>query len=256
MIEANHKWLNRIIQGDALEVMATMPKYLVQVALTSPPYNIRNSTGNGMRAAKASGKWPSAQLQLGYGTYDDAMPDEKYVQWQRQIIAAILDLLPPEGALFYNHKRRTQGGILQDRDDIVKGFPIRQIITWDRMGGMNHNPGYFVPSHELIYLIAKPKFTLSDEGRTYPDIWRIAPDRNNPHPAPFPLELARRAIASTNASAILDPFMGSGTTGLAAVSLKRHFVGIERSPEYCQMAKARIKSGVFARNSQKALPLW
>lgn len=256
MSEANQSWLDTIIQGDALEVMSRMPKDLVQVALTSPPYNLRNSTGNGMKAAKASGKWLSAKLQLGYSNHGDDMPDDQYIAWQRQIIATILELLPQDGALFYNHKRRIQANSLQDRDEIVRGFPVRQIIVWDRMGGMNHNPGYFVPSHELLYLIAKPKFTLSDQGRKHPDVWRIHPDRNNPHPAPFPLELARRAIASTDAQVILDPFMGSGTTGLAAVSLQRHFVGIDISSEYCQMAAARIKSGVIPRNAQKTLPLW
>lgn len=251
---AHAEWLDRIIPGDALEVMSRIPQGLVQLALTSPPYNLRNSSGHGMQGA-ASGKWLAAQLQNGYEAYGDALPEAAYIQWQRSIIAAILDLLPPEGALFYNHKRRVQKGALQDRDAIVNGFPVRQIIVWDRGGGMNHNPGYFTPSHELIYLIAKPRFRLSAAGRAYCDVWRIPPDRNNPHPAPFPLELARRVIASTNAAIILDPFMGSGTTGLAAVNLARHYIGIELSPQYCQLAQARISKGRFTSGAQSSLPL-
>ncbi len=256
MNAVKNEWIDQIIQGDALEVMSRMPKGLVQLVLTSPPYNIRNSSGNGMRWNKPSGKWPTATLQDGYEEYDDNMPEDEYITWQRNIIEATLNLLPPDGALFYNHKRRVQGGSLQDRDEIVSGFPVRQIIIWDRMGGLNHNPGYFTPSHELIYLIAKPRFTLSTEGKNQPDVWRIRPDRNNPHPAPFPFELAQRVIDSTNAETVLDPFMGSGTTGLAAVSLKRHFIGIEISAKYCRMAKERIKDGVFSRDSQRPLPLW
>ena len=256
MNTANNKWLDKVIQGDALEVMSKLPAGLVQLALTSPPYNIRNSTGNGMRWHKASGKWPTAHLQEGYEEYDDDMPDGQYIKWQRDIIEATLQLLPPDGALFYNHKRRVQGGLMQDRDEIVKGFPVRQIIIWDRMGGINHNPGYFIPSHELLYLIAKPQFSLSTEGRTQSDVWRIRPDRNNPHPAPFPIELALRVIESTNAKTILDPFMGSGTTGLAALSLNRHFVGIEQSAKYCKIATQRIRDGIFSKDSQPALPLW
>ena len=256
MNTAKNEWLDQVIQGDALEVMSRMPKGLAQIALTSPPYNIRNSSGNGLRWNKPSGKWPTATLQDGYEEYEDNMPEDEYVKWQRNIIEATLDLLPPDGALFYNHKRRVQSGFMQDRDEIVNGFPIRQIIIWDRMGGLNHNPGYFIPSYELIYLIAKPRFSLSTEGKTQSDVWRIRPGRNNPHPAPFPIELALRVIDSTNAETILDPFMGSGTTGLAAVSRKRHFVGIERSAKYCRIAKQRIRDGVFSQQYQRSLPLW
>lgn len=246
--------MDQVIEDDALNALARIPKGLVQLALTSPPYNLRNSVGNGMKTG-SSGKWLAATLQDGYGQHADNMPEREYVRWQREVIAAVLDLLPPEGALFYVHKRRVQAGILQDRDDIVDGFPVRQIIVWDRMGGMNHNRTYFIPAHELIYLIAKPKFELSREGRSYTDVWQIPPERNNPHPAPFPLKLAQRVIASTDASVVLDPFMGSGTTGLAAKSLDRHFIGIEKSGAYCELARERISSGGFATGNQQALPL-
>lgn len=248
-------WLNQIIHGDALRVMSRMPRGLVQIALTSPPYNLRNSTGNGMTAPKPHGKWPSSKLRLGYSDHEDNMPDDEYVAWQRRIIAAVLDLLPDDGALFYNHKRRVQNGLLQDRDAIVEGFPVRQIIVWDREGGINHNPGYFIPSHELIYLIAKPRFQITAEGRLLTDVWRIRPDRGNPHPAPFPLELARRVIGSTHANAVLDPFVGSGTTALAAASLGRHYVGIDHSEEYCRIAKQRIRDGAFSSPEQPMLTL-
>ena len=255
MITEKQNWINKIIQGDALDVMSKMPKGIAQAAMTSPPYNIRNSSGNGMRWKKGSGKWPSAKLQEGYDHYQDDMPDQEYISWQREIIAAVLDILTPDGALFYNHKRRVQGGKLQDRDDIIDGFPVRQIIIWDRMGGINHNPGYFIPSHELIYLIAKPKFHLSESGRGHTDVWRIKPDRNNPHPAPFPVELAKRAIASTDAETILDPFMGSGTTAVAAAILGRQYIGIDASETYCQLARERLRTGTFPDSLQRPLPL-
>ena len=63
---------------------------------------------------------------------------------------------------------------------------------------------------------------------------------NNPHPAPFPLELVERIISSTSAKIILDPFMGSGTTAVAAKKLKRDFMGIEISAEYREMALKRL----------------
>ena len=254
---APHPWLDHIHQGDALAVMEQIPTGTVDLAVTSPPYNLRNSTGRGLVWRHPSGHWPTSRLNRGYECHADAMPLEQYVQWQRDVIARILELLPPEGALFYNHKNRVQNGLLQDRDDIVHGFPVRQIIVWDRGGGMNQNPGYFIPAHELIYLIAKPKFRLSPHGMTKTDVWHISPERgNNPHPAPFPMALARRAIASTDATAVLDPFIGSGTTGLAAVSLHRRYLGIELSAEYCRLAEGRIKDGIVAHDRQQTLPLY
>ena len=62
----------------------------------------------------------------------------------------------------------------------------------------------------------------------------------NSHPAPFPVALIERIIASTTAKLVLDPFMGSGTTAVAAKRLGRDYLGIEISPEYCALAEQRI----------------
>lgn len=62
----------------------------------------------------------------------------------------------------------------------------------------------------------------------------------NVHPAPFPVALIERIIGSTSAEIVLDPFMGSGTTAIAAKKLGRSFVGIEISPEYIDLAKRRM----------------
>lgn len=154
----------------------------------------------------------------------------------------MLRIIPEDGAVFYNHKWRVQAGLLQDRQDIVSGLPIRQIIIWRRKGGINFNPGYFLPTYEVIYLIAKPKFRLAKKANAHGDVWEFNQESKNKHPAPFPVDLIERIIASTNAKIILDPFMGSGTTALAAKKLDRKFVGIEISPEYCEMARQRIEN--------------
>ena len=67
-------------------------------------------------------------------------------------------------------------------------------------------------------------------------------EQNNTHPAPFPVALIDRIIGSTSAKVVLDPFMGSGTTAVAAKRLNRHFIGIEISQKYCTMAEKRIES--------------
>ena len=236
-----HPWLNRIHHGDCLPLMRRMPAASVPLVVTSPPYNLLNSSGNGMKNGNG-GKWAGAALMRGYAGHGDRMPHADYVAWQRECLREMLRVLTPDGAIFYNHKWRVQRGLLQDRADIMDGFPVRQIIIWQRSGGFNHNPGYFLPTYEVIYLIANPEFRLAPKAGGMGDVWRIQQDRGNPHPASFPVELARRAIAATTAPTVLDPFIGSGTTAVAALLEGRHYVGIDLSAEYCRLARQRVAS--------------
>lgn len=236
----SNNYLNKIICGDSLKIMKELPDNSIDLIVTSPPYNLKNSSGNGMSVNTKTGKWAGAALQNGYSHYDDCMPHDKYAKWQNECLKEMYRLLKEDGAIFYNHKRRVQNGLLQDRDDILQGLPVRQIIIWKRSGGINFNPGYFLPTHEVIYLITKPKFKLKPKANAYGDVWEFTQEMKNGHPAPFPVALIDRIISSTNAETILDPFMGSGTTAVAALINKRNYVGIELSPEYCEMAEKRI----------------
>ncbi len=120
------------------------------------------------------------------------------------------------------------------------GFPVRQIIVWKRKGGVNFSDRFFLPTFEVIYLIAKPEFRLAPRANTLGDVWEIAQERNNSHPAPFPVELPARIIRSTTARSVLDPFVGSGTTAVAATILGRTFLGIDNAASYCEMARERV----------------
>ncbi len=235
-----NSWTGKIHCMDAIKLMESLPAESVGVIVTSPPYNIKNSTGNGLKNG-SGGKWPGAGLIKGYSTHNDAMPHDEYVRWQRNCLTAMIRVLRSDGAIFYNHKWRVQGGLLQDRSDIVSGFPVRQIVIWKRKGGINFNPGYFLPTYEVIYLIAKPDFKLAPKANAQGDVWEIPQARDNNHPAPFPVELAQRCISATVGGVILDPFMGSGTTAIAAEILNREWIGVEKSSKYCKMALKRIK---------------
>ena len=238
---------NLFICGDAVNEMKNFPGESIDLIVTSPPYNLKNSTGNGMKNG-SGGKWSNAALIDGYSDYDDNMPNEEYVKWQRDCLTEMLRIISNEGAVFYNHKWRVQGGLLQDRHEIVEGFPVRQIIIWKRKGGINFNPGYFLPTYEVIYLIAKPGFRLMPHANSYGDVWEFPQEMKNKHPAPFPVALVERIIASTDAKIILDPFMGSGTTAVAAKNLGRDFVGIEISQEYCEMSRERLSGCQGSQN--------
>ncbi len=239
-INSIDRFLNKVHCGDAVEIMNQMPPKSVGLVVTSPPYNLKNSTGNGMKAGTKTGKWKNNPLQNGYELHGDDMPHDEYVKWQRECLHAMMRVLRDDGAIFYNHKPRVQAALLQDRYDILEGFPVRQCIIWKRSGGINFNTGYFLPTYEVIYLICGKDFKLVEGANQRTDVWEIPQERNPLHPAPFPVELAERCIRSTNAEIVLDPFLGSGSTAIAAEANGRNWIGIEISPEYCKRANDRI----------------
>src|SRR5271154_4393595 len=104
------KFLNMMHCGDAVTIMNQMPAKSIKAVVTSPPYNLRNSTGGGMHNG-SGGKWSKAKLLKGYENttdetenYGDDLPHEDYVHWQRQCLRAMMRVLQPDGAIFYNHK--------------------------------------------------------------------------------------------------------------------------------------------------------
>lgn len=237
---------NVIVNGDCLEVLKGLPDSSIDLAVTSPPYNLAGAlhAARGESRAKKS-KWTKPPLLNGYSGHDDDMPHGEYVAWQRDVIFEVMRALKDDGALFYNHKWHIRKGRLLDRHDIVDGFPVRQIIIWQRSGGINFVKTHFLPTYEVIYLIAKKDYRLVDGANKLTDVWRIDQERHSDHPAPFPVELPSRAIASSlsmarEGSIVLDPFMGSGTTAVAALMHGKDYIGIEQSAEYCRMAEERV----------------
>ena len=230
--------LNQVYHGDCLDVMRSWPAECVDLVVTSPPYNIRN--GDGFRESKSS-NWMRAKFHIeGFDGYDDNLPHGQYVEWQRVCLDEMWRLLRPGGAIFYNQNWRILDGQLLDRSDILEGWPVRQVIIWDRCGGINFNPGYFLPTYQVIYLIPKGDFRLAEGAWNLKDVWRIPPEHDNPHPAPFPVAVAQRCIGATTAGVILDPFLGSGTTAVAAMRAGRDWVGIEQSERYVRQTHDRL----------------
>jgi site-specific DNA-methyltransferase (adenine-specific) len=235
---------DKIICGDCIKVMKDIPDQSIDLVVTSPPYNlnIRKTFNN---TDEWKGKWNKSKLQSeGYDKHNDYMPEAKYIAWQKEVLAECFRTLKDTGAIFYNHKWRVQNGLFQQRPEIVEGLPIRQIIIWAKAGGINFNKGYFLPTYEVIYLIAKPKFELAPKVNRYGDVWSIPQEKGSWHPAPFPLEFASRCVQSTTGTIVLDPFVGSGTVPVACKKLGKKYIGIDISKDYCAKAEARILSVV------------
>jgi site-specific DNA-methyltransferase (cytosine-N4-specific) len=144
-------------------------------------------------------------------------------------------------------------------------FFLYDLIIWDKgstdqlmMGSYPHPPNFYgLNTIEFINIFVKDgkpekidnktktKSKLSkDEWRKYiSSIWKFPPEHDRAHPAPFPVELPFRLIKlfSFTNDIILDPFMGSGTTALAAKMVERHFLGYELNKNYIKLGKKRLK---------------
>lgn len=251
-----------IFNADCRDVLPCLAAGSIDLVFTSPPYNLGNTTGggfpeplghyrksSGLSGRGGQGKWSGAAIAHGYGAHSDDMEHEDYVAWQNEVIDACWRLLSPAGAIYYNHKPRVLGGQLVSPlayipADLMQW--LRQIVIWKRSGGVNFTPAFYLPMHEWIVILARRDFRLTSQGAAgIGDVWTVHQDIGNPHPAPFPIGLPERAIETTPSKVILDPFMGSGTTLVAAKRLGRRAIGVELNEDFCRMAVQRLQQEVL-----------
>jgi site-specific DNA-methyltransferase (adenine-specific) len=121
---AIESWLNKVHCGDCVDLMARMPAESIDLIVTSPPYNVRNSTGNGLKDGRG-GKWANAVLLKGYGDYDDAMPHDEYVAWQRSCLEAMMRVLRRRNSLYCWKFTQTRRGMDAKEKDVRIGAPSR-----------------------------------------------------------------------------------------------------------------------------------
>ena len=235
--------LNKIICGDALEELRKLPKNSINLVITSPPYNKHSAD----RKHSPTDSWNKANIS--YGEFKDDLPEGEYQHQQIKIIKECLRILKDDGSIFYNHKPRIVNHRVIFPHEWLMEFNIRQMIIWDRGSSPSLDPIRFMPITEYIFWITKltdtPKF--NPKAFQYKEIWRINPESNNVHPAPFPKEIPARCInaCSNKGDIVLDPFLGSGTTALAAKFLGRNYIGIEKNPEYVKIAEDRLRQGIL-----------
>lgn len=235
--------VNKIYNEDCLVTMARIPDNSVDLIITSPPYN---KGWYADKNSKRSTLWGALDgRKIAYDVCSDELPPKEYEDWQRKIIKECLRILKPSGSLFYNHKDVISNGTIVP-PKWVYDFNVRQQIIWDRVSSPQIGNRYFMPITEYIYWIVKDAhkvFFDKSKSAFKTNIWRMQPDKN-PHPAPFPIIMARNIVAccSPENGVVYDPFMGSGTTALATISIGggRKYIGSEISRDYCKMADERI----------------
>lgn len=230
--------------GDCEPLLAEHgPEFEPHVVVTSPPYNmglVPGGNGRGMYRPGASTK--GGRFRDGYGQSGDDLPQAEYDDWQRRILGLLWQVIPEDGAIFYNHRQRVEHGKARMPLGLDFGIPLRQIITWDRGTAIGPNLRHFAVVAEWVFLFAKPAFRLADHAASgRGDVWRLGMAREDyGHPAPFPLSLPMRAITAAAARSVLDPFAGTGTTLVAAKQAGVPAVGIEQNERYCEIIASRL----------------
>jgi modification methylase len=247
--------LDSIIHGDALEALRGLTPESVHLMITSPPYN----------------------LEIDYAEHDDDLEDDAYLDWMGQVWAAAKDVLVEGGRLCINigeNKRQdismpTYAAFIQQC--VKLGMLYRGTVIWNKNSAAKHcawgswkscsNP-HIVPRHEYILVFSKGQFKLEGDKAnvtitdkefmdTTRSVWSFGTESKKRigHPAPFPEALPDRLLKyySYRGNIVLDMFGGSGTVGVVAARLGRHFIHIDNSREYCRLAQQRIKTETGAR---------
>jgi len=225
--------MNHIYNEDCFKTMRKMPDNFVDCIITSPPYN----KGYWSRNRNINNGFKTKSRRIDYDICDDTLMPEIYESQQIKLLNECCRIIKETGSIFYNHI-----DILFNHQTIhpsfVYGFPLKQIIVWNRRNTPKLDDSYFFPINEYIFWIKKTQSSIPNfykkESIYKKNIWNINPDKKNNHPAPFPIELAGNCILSTTKEndLIFDPFMGSGTTAKAAVKLKRNYIGCELNKKY------------------------
>jgi site-specific DNA-methyltransferase (adenine-specific) len=236
-----------VIYNRSSEVMEDLPNSSVHLMVTSPPYNVGKE-------------------------YDEDLSLDEYLAFLRNVWGEVYRVLVPGGRVCINianlgRKPYIPLNGLIAREMTELGFLMRGEIIWDKASSASTSTAWgswksasnptLRDTHEYILVFSKGSFrrdkidgrksTISREQflEFTKSVWEFPSEsaRKVGHPAPFPVELPYRLIQLYTFSneIVLDPFMGSGQTALAALKAGRHFIGYEISGEYLELANSRIQ---------------
>lgn len=254
---------NMIYLMDCMEGLKMLDDNSVDLFLFSPPYNKKGYLGKKTSNNANESLWNDV---IKYDNYDDDMPEEEYEKWQIELINLCLQKLKPTGSIFYQHKMRPKnGGVSIPYTWICKTDCIfRQLIIWNRKGTTCIDKSRFLPTTEQIYWLTKSEKVRFERQGALTEVWDILADTKNSHPAPYPLKLAENVIKSVLGSPkmiaemgnllVVDCFMGSGTTAVAAKKLGCDYIGFDLSQKYIDMANTRI--ALIEKKSEKLTTIW
>lgn len=236
-------WINSIYCASS-QRMDEIPDQSIALAFTSPPYNV----GKEYETDLGLEEYLGLILDVAREVYRVLAPGGRYV-----VNVANLGRKPYVPLHSYFYLLHTAVGFLPAGEVIwQKGRGMQGSCAWGSW--MSAKAPRLRDLHEYLLVFVKEEFSRPEQGVSNISrgefmagtlsVWEIAPEsaRRVGHPAPFPVKLADRVLRlfSYKDDIVLDPFVGSGTTCVAAVLSGRRYVGYDIEPEYCELAKKRI----------------
>jgi len=240
----------KLMQGDSLKILKNIEPKSIDMIFADPPYFL-SSDGISCSGGK--------MVSVNKGDWDKTISVEEKHKFNRKWIKLCYQVLKDDGTIWISgtmHNIYSIGMALEQ-----EGFKIINNITWKKLNPPpNISCRYFVHSTETILWAKKDikkvkhKFNYSlmrklNGGKQMKDVWETSLTKPSEkkcgkHPTQKPIEILERIIlASTNeGDLILDPFNGSGTTGIVANRLNRKYIGIEKEKEYLDLTIKRKES--------------
>lgn len=241
--------LDTIFHGSS-EQMNELPENSIHLMVTSPPYNVGKD-------------------------YDEDLSLDEYLSFLKRVWAETYRVLVPGGRACINvanlgRKPYIPLHVFIIHDMLDLGFLMRGEVIWDKGASASTSTAWgswqsatnptLRDTHEYILVFSKGDFRRDKvEGRAdtiskdeflelTKSVWTFPAEsaRRVGHPAPFPIELPHRLIQlyTFESEVVLDPFIGSGQTALAALADRRHYVGYEINSDYLQLAQKRVAERV------------
>ncbi len=221
--------------ADCMEVLPTLGR--VDAVITDPPYS-SGGQFRGDRMAATSTKYQGSEQKGIYPEFQGDTRDQRaYLTWCSLWLGIALSKTKPGGILVCFTDWRQ----LPTTTDAIQcgGWVWRGIGVWDKTEAARPQKGRYRNQSE--YFVWGSSGPLKDEGACLPGVFRYsAQSEKKEHITGKPVALMRDLLPICG-DVILDPFMGSGTTGVAAVQMGRQFIGIERDPTYFEIACRRIE---------------
>ena len=240
---------NKIIRGDCLQILQTMPSNSVDAVITDPPYS-----SGGLHKSTRSNQTTTAKYQLTstkkqYADFEHDNKDQRsFGFWCMFWLSECYRILKPGGYICCFSDWRQ----LPTMTDLLQGggYIWRGIVPWDKTESSRPSKGSFRNQCEYVVWGTKGGVDMDGPCMNGTVRQRVKPSEKF-HLTGKPIEVLRMLIkcAWKDDAIILDPFAGSGTTCVAAYQNRKDYIGLELSKEYCEVARQRIK----AEHDQMAL---
>ena len=229
----------KLILGDCIEELKKIRAGSIDQIFADPPYNLSGKSNLSVKSGKP--------VQLMKGTWDMI---EDIDDFNEKWISECIRVLSEDGTFWISgtlHNYPSVGVLLKK----LGMWIINDVIWFKRNAPPLLSTNRLAPSAELIWVASKSKKyffnygmgKILNDGKQMRNVWEINSQRHlTEHPTEKPENLLERILllGSKKQQKVLDPFMGSGTTGVICKRLKRKFIGIELDKEYFKLAKNRI----------------